>query len=291
MQKTVIIGMIVLGFLAGFISPVVSDTVSLPTPIFEGTLSGYVNDTNMDPIEGALVRVYFHGTYEENYSDETGHYHVTNIPICYCMKNCTASKEGYYTDWVLMGIVEDSWYDFVLEPIIGPDLYCEGELNWEDVKPGETLNGSFEVFNSGEPGSLLAWRIVDYPEWGNWSFSLEAGGNLTPDESPITIDVEVIAPEEQNTEFEGEIRIENWDDPDDYCTIPVECETDFTHNSAEYFKENMVIVFPVFGFDPEVSEQNITYWMLRWWTITEQRFHGFLGNNIILGFYLEGGPL
>ena len=28
----------------------------------DGTLSGYVTDTSMNPIEGALVRVYFHET-------------------------------------------------------------------------------------------------------------------------------------------------------------------------------------------------------------------------------------
>ena len=80
-----------------------------------GTLSGYVNDTNKDPIDGALVRVHFHGTYEEDYTDSSGYYHVTNIPICWCMKNCTASKEGYITEWVLLSIGGNETYDFVLE--------------------------------------------------------------------------------------------------------------------------------------------------------------------------------
>jgi len=81
----------------------------------EGSLSGYVNDTNMDPIEGALVRVYFHEAYEEDYSDSTGYYHVTDIPICNCTKNCTASKEEYITEWVWLSIGENTTYDFVLE--------------------------------------------------------------------------------------------------------------------------------------------------------------------------------
>jgi hypothetical protein len=86
----------------------------------DGTLSGYVNDTFSNPISGALIRVYFHGTYEEDYSDSQGFYHVTNIPICYCMKNCTCYKEGFEIDWIEMGIDEDSKYDFVLHPI---DVY------------------------------------------------------------------------------------------------------------------------------------------------------------------------
>jgi hypothetical protein len=41
------------------------------------------------------------------------------------------------------------------------------------------------------------------------------GQNLTPEESPITIQVEVIAPEEKNVKFEGEIKIVNLDDSTD----------------------------------------------------------------------------
>ena len=47
-----------------------------------GTLSGYVTDSMMNPIEGARVRVYFHNTSRENYSDGNGYFHVTDISIC-----------------------------------------------------------------------------------------------------------------------------------------------------------------------------------------------------------------
>jgi len=101
-------------------------TKPYPSTIYDGSLSGYVNDTYMNPIERARVRVYFHGTYEENYSDSSGYYHVTNIPICYCLKNATASKEGYKTEWVLLGITENTTYDFVLMPLDG---YCYPVFN------------------------------------------------------------------------------------------------------------------------------------------------------------------
>ena len=80
-----------------------------------GSLSGYVNDTVMNPIQGARVRVSFHETYEEDYSDENGYYHVTNIPICYCLKNASCSKECYITEWVLLAIDENTTYDFILD--------------------------------------------------------------------------------------------------------------------------------------------------------------------------------
>jgi parallel beta-helix repeat protein len=90
-----------------------------------GTLSGYVTDTEMNPLEGALIRVYFHETYRENYSDATGYYHVTDIPLCYCMKNATCSKPGHISAWVLLAITENTTHDFILEST-GPWLYVGG---------------------------------------------------------------------------------------------------------------------------------------------------------------------
>jgi hypothetical protein len=70
----------------------------------------------MDPLPGALIRVYFHGTYEEDYSDDFGYYHVTNIPLCYCLKNATCSKLGYQSEWVMLSISENTTYNFILSP-------------------------------------------------------------------------------------------------------------------------------------------------------------------------------
>ena len=107
---------VVVLFIGLAFAPTFSSAVSPSTTIiYDGDLSGYVKDTNMEPIEGALVRVHFHETYEEDYTDSSGYYHVTNIPICYCLKNVTASKEDYITEWVLLAIGEDTTYDFVLE--------------------------------------------------------------------------------------------------------------------------------------------------------------------------------
>ena len=91
----------------------------------DGTLSGYVKDTSMNPIEGVRVRVFFHDTYEENFTDSAGYYHITNIPICWCMKNATASKEGYKTIKVLLSIDETTTYYFVL-PHLDKILYVGG---------------------------------------------------------------------------------------------------------------------------------------------------------------------
>ena len=128
-----IVGIFICMLLIATVLPV-SGTINveknaMPT-LNDGTLSGYVNDTSMNPIAGALVRVYFHGTYEENYTDSSGYYHVTNIPICYCMKNCTASKNGYKTEQVSLSIDENTTYDFVLHILDPCYPVLNGTMGW-----------------------------------------------------------------------------------------------------------------------------------------------------------------
>jgi hypothetical protein len=112
------------------------------TTNFDGSLLGYVNDTSGNPIEGALVRVYFHEDYEEDYSDSTGYYHVTNIPICYCLKNVTCSKEDYKTEWVLLGIAENTVHDFILTP---DEEMLEYETESEDNNEIEQMDNNKEI--------------------------------------------------------------------------------------------------------------------------------------------------
>jgi len=172
----------------------------------KGSLSGYVNDASMNPIEGVRVRVCFHGTYEEDYTDSYGYYRVTNIPICYCLKNCTASKEGYYSEWILLAIDYNTTYDFVLvanhhpdEPsIFGPVEGKVGEeyefvfsaedpdgdnvsfyIEWQDG----TSTGWTDYYSSGENVKVKhVWNRIDqyllrckakdiYGDESNWTIS------------------------------------------------------------------------------------------------------------------------
>ncbi len=100
----------------GYISPDITCQPTSTSEIIqpEGSLSGYVTDSSMNPIGTALVRIYFHEIYEENYSDSSGYYHVAHIPLCYCLKNATCSKPGYYPEWVMLSIGENTTYDFIL---------------------------------------------------------------------------------------------------------------------------------------------------------------------------------
>lgn len=126
-----------------------------------GTLSGFVTDPFMNPIDGALIRVYFHGTYEQTHSDESGYYLVTNIPICYCMKICNCSKVGYINDSVELGITENTTYDFVLNPLSPYPLFNGSQCNGWWNSP---VTVSF-VFNPEEVAEI--WYF--YHGWHQYS--------------------------------------------------------------------------------------------------------------------------
>ncbi|UCD13624.1 MAG: hypothetical protein JSW60_08720 [Thermoplasmatales archaeon] len=135
-----------------------------------------------------------------------------------------------------------------------PDLDCDGELSWTDVKPGDTVTGSFTVENIGDPGSLLDWKIESYPDWGDWTFTPSSGDDLTPEDGQVTINVSVIAPDEKNKQFTGNVTVCNQDDPTDCCTIPVSLTTpknkpfNFNFNLLSWLFERFPNAFPILRY-------------------------------------------
>jgi hypothetical protein len=147
---------------------------------------------------------------------------------------------GYETKYYWKIIAFDDQGAFTPGPIWSfttelaiPDLDCDGTLEWTEIEPGSTATGEFDISNVGDPGSLLNWEISEFPEWGTWSFDPETGTGLTPEESPVTVSVEVVAPDEQNEEFTGEVKIINSDDPNDYCIIQVSLATPYNQDAMQ----------------------------------------------------------
>ena len=140
---------------------------------------------------------------------------------------CSVSIDG---DYAIIGASFDndngvsSGSAYIYIKGLKPDLDCGGSLSWTDVTPGDTVSGSITVENVGDIDSLLDWQIDSYPDWGTWSFNPESGTNLLAGETS-TIDVEVVAPDEPETEFTGEVVIVNCNDPSDTCTISVSLAT------------------------------------------------------------------
>jgi hypothetical protein len=131
-------------------------------------------------------------------------------------------------DWEIIISARDKngeTFDEFIISIPKPEVYCEGELRWENVGPGVTVNGSFTVENVGDPQSMLNWNIKDWPkDWGtDWTLTPMNGSNLSPGDGPVTVDVTVVTPSKKGS-YTGTITIENIYDSKDYDTIKVVCK-------------------------------------------------------------------
>ena len=95
---------------------------------------------------------------------------------------------------------------------VEPDLNCtDVNLEWYNVMPGSTVYGSFKVVNQGDPLSELDWEINPnfIPSWGTWTFTPSSGIDLTPEDGPVTVNVEVVAPNTYGGDFSAWIRVDN----------------------------------------------------------------------------------
>ena len=107
----------------------------------------------------------------------------------------------------------------------GTDLTCNGTLEWTNVTPNEIVTSSFTVSNIGEADSNLDWKINEWPTWGTWTFTPSSGNNLKPEDGPVTINVNVVVPNEEHHLFTGQVNLVNIENSSDYETIPVSLET------------------------------------------------------------------
>lgn len=80
-----------------------------------GHLSGQVTDTSGMPLENVKIRIEYHGIFQETFSDENGFYAFSDIPVCFCLKRVTASKDGYSDFVTEIGISEHTVLDIVME--------------------------------------------------------------------------------------------------------------------------------------------------------------------------------
>lgn len=120
-----------------------------------------------------------------------------------------------------------------------PDLDCSGSLGWTNVKPGSTVTGEFIVENIGDPDSKLAWEIDSYPEWGIWTFIPNSGVDLLPGDSQ-TVDIELIAPNEQYQQYNGTITVINKENSSDFHTFEFTLTTSRNKILADFFILNLL---------------------------------------------------
>jgi len=139
-----------------------------------------------------------------------------------------------------------------------PDLDCSGSLTWNNIEPGATVVGSFQVKNKGDSGSQLNWTIDSSSiVWGAWSFTPTSGNELTPEDGQVTVEVSVVAPNQKNIEFQGNLRIENQDNSTDFCLIPVYLKTPLNQNL--YLKNLFESMLQGFPFKLTILQQWFSY--------------------------------
>jgi len=140
-----------------------------------------------------------------------------------------------------------------------PDLESSGSLTWSKLKPGSTARGTFTIENRGDDLSHLSWKIVEYPEWGEWSFSPLSGDNLSPKAGSLTVNVTLQVPPDQYSDFSGGIKIVNPENSQDYSTIQVSLSTTkdkkIDRDLFIHLLEQLIYHFPALGRLFEVIPQ------------------------------------
>jgi len=159
--------------------------------------------------------------------------------------------EGYFHINFGWGGSYDGWYSLpdelpfeltVLEGLIvdiDPDdqggLEGNGFLCWTDVPTGSTVEGSFTIKNSGDPGLSIDWEVSSWPTWGTWSFAPDSGVDLKPEDGELTIEVTVIAPNKTNEDFTGYVKVVNTENSSDYCIIHIMLNTPRSLKTNHFF--------------------------------------------------------
>ncbi len=122
-----------------------------------------------------------------------------------------------------------------------PDLECSDSINLIDVKPGSIISGKFTIRNVGEPLSGLAWEVVEYPDWGTWSFNPKEGDFVKPESDGFSIGFSIITPLERNQNFTGQIKVVNKENSNDYEYVDISLTT------SSILSSNAVLLNSLFG--------------------------------------------
>jgi protocatechuate 3,4-dioxygenase beta subunit len=126
-------------------------------PTEGGVLTGIVSDAATgDPIADVLMTLAYHETVLTEYTDAEGRYTFTNVPICFCLKDISASKDGYKAQKESVAIDEETHQDFSLEPI-EPEDEGSGVANGE-TRPVESTGYYYAI--TGLVGLLLVMAMI-----------------------------------------------------------------------------------------------------------------------------------
>ena len=174
----------------------------------------------------------------------------------YYMKNGQWKDLYYYIfnelDWLgtanfCMKALTNTW-----EPT-EPEISATFQGEFTDLRPGSTVNAQLMVANTGEPLSCLDWEISSYPTWGDWVFSTQSGNDIKPEGGPEIVEVTVKIPREKNQQFNGMIRLNNKERPDEYIDVTITMKTSSALSNDHLFR--FIDFLPVYIL--EIIQQRI----------------------------------
>ena len=159
---------------------------------------------------------------EYTFSREHGWFTVSCVPSDSVVVEYTYSQS---LDMVVSNWDSDVGNFLYYNQFFEDNLEAEGELVFHEVVAGSVVTGSFCVRNVGMAGSELDWEVLSTPEWGIWTFTPDGGVDVTPEQGDVIVEVEIVAPDDLETTFTGEIILVNSNNAYDFCSIAVELAT------------------------------------------------------------------
>ncbi len=119
-RKAVIIAIFCMIIISSLAITVQSDGITGIGGSESGTIYGMVTDAESnEPIPEAKITLSYHEEVEITYTDSNGKYKFIDVPLCFCMKEMTASKDGYESQMKEVAVNEITFVNFELKPIEG----------------------------------------------------------------------------------------------------------------------------------------------------------------------------
>jgi hypothetical protein len=142
------------------------------------SISGFIYDIEINPINEVKVSLSCGEEYYECYSDENGYYQKENLPLLFCIWNITVFKLGYKTAYVDMPITQNSKYNFTLTPlnlVESEEMEIQNKINikyYRDKSIGNgAVRGHFFIINNAKK-AVLTMVFFKYVPPGYAAFDL-----------------------------------------------------------------------------------------------------------------------
>jgi hypothetical protein len=119
--------------------------------VLEGTLYGTVfHAITGQPLPGTQIKLSYHDQTRTTETDSSGNFRITDIPLCFCLKNLSAHRDGFEVWFQMLAIDETTFENIFLEP--KNDGNSHGVIDLRTDKNTYTLGEKISIFmtNIGE---------------------------------------------------------------------------------------------------------------------------------------------